>query len=370
MVNKNNIKSILFLLHLPPPVHGSSIIGKTIYDSEFINTKFKCSYINLLASKDVASTGKLSFFKLMGFVKTFFILLHKLKNVKPLLCYYAITATGAAFFKDVLLIFILKLFKVKLVYHMHNKGVRNYKDNFFYRICYKYVFYKSEVILLSSILYSDIDMFVPKNRIHICPNGISEIIKIENTNENSNRNQFSILFLSNLIETKGVYILIEACYLLKNKGYEFNCIFIGGEGDINKELFEKKTSELDLNEIVKYEGKKYGLDKVQYFKNASVFVFPTYYQNETFGLVNLEAMQYSLPIISTYEGGIPDIVEDGITGFLVPQRNVQQLADKIEILINNRHLATEMGKAGRKKYENKFTIDIFENRLVSILENI
>jgi glycosyltransferase involved in cell wall biosynthesis len=81
-------------------------------------------------------------------------------------------------------------------------------------------------------------------------------------------------------------------------------------------------------------------------------------------------MQFSLPVISTLEGGIPDIVEDGVTGFLVPQKNAEVLAEKLEILIKNPVLRNKMGTEGRTKFENKFTLSVFENRLKEILNTI
>jgi len=81
-------------------------------------------------------------------------------------------------------------------------------------------------------------------------------------------------------------------------------------------------------------------------------------------------MSYSLPVISTFEGGIPDIVEDSITGFLVPQRDIQSLADKIETLICNPQMRTEMGEAGRKKYESDFTQMKFEYHLQKVIDDV
>lgn len=106
------------------------------------------------------------------------------------------------------------------------------------------------------------------------------------------------------------------------------------------------------------------------FSKTDIFAFPTYYHNETFGLVNLEAMQYSIPVVSTFEGGIPDVIDDGNTGFLVPQKNALALAGKLEILINNPTLRLKMGEAGRRKYEKEFTLNHFELRLKEILTQI
>jgi glycosyltransferase involved in cell wall biosynthesis len=123
-----------------------------------------------------------------------------------------------------------------------------------------------------------------------------------------------------------------------------------------------------LSGQVHYVGKKYGTDKEAIFSKADIFAFPTYY--ETFGLVNLEAMQFCLPIVSTFEGGIPDVVNDGKTGFLVPQKDAKALADKLERLIKNPALRKQMGKAGREKYEKEFTLNAFEKRLKEILTKI
>jgi glycosyltransferase involved in cell wall biosynthesis len=170
-----------------------------------------------------------------------------------------------------------------------------------------------------------------------------------------------------LIESKGVYVLLDACVILKKRQIPFRCIFIGGEGDITANQFFEKVSQWNLKDEVEYQGKKYGFDKEDAFGKANIFAFPTYYHNETFGLVNLEAMQHSLPVISTFEGAIPEVVIDGVNGFLVPQQNVEALADKLEILIGNRKLRNEMGLAGKKRYEEKYTLAIFENRICEIL---
>jgi glycosyltransferase involved in cell wall biosynthesis len=72
-------------------------------------------------------------------------------------------------------------------------------------------------------------------------------------------------------------------------------------------------------------------------------------------------------VISCPEGGIPDIVEDGINGILVPQKNIEALANAIEKLIYDSALRTKMGNEGRLKYEKQFTLETFEKKLVSIL---
>ena len=81
-------------------------------------------------------------------------------------------------------------------------------------------------------------------------------------------------------------------------------------------------------------------------------------------------MQFSLPIVSTFEGGISDIVEDSKTGFLVTQQDAQALANKLEELILNYKLRIKMGIAGRKLFDEKFTISHFEHRMHEILNSV
>lgn len=369
---KNNPQpKILFLLHLPPPVHGSTVVGKAIKDSILINGAVRSNYINILMSRSIIETGKPNIFKLLKFLSIWFKLVVELIINKPDICYLALTTMGTGFYKDVLLVALLRLFHVECVFHLHNKGVSIQNSSKFYNSLYKYVFRNSEVILLSELLYFDIQKFVLRSNIHICPNGIADCNLNLRVNSNNKLNECpNILYLSNLIESKGIYILLEACSILNEKGIKFKCNLIGGEGDISVEQLTDKITEKGLSLIVKYYGKKYDDEKNEYFSQADIFAFPTYYHNETFGLVNLEAMQYSIPVVSTFEGGIPDVIDDGITGFLVPQKDVRALADKLELLINDADLRNKMGKAGRIKYENEFTLERFENRMVTILKEV
>ena len=109
---------------------------------------------------------------------------------------------------------------------------------------------------------------------------------------------------------------------------------------------------------------------VAFLENPPVLpLFSTFYHNECFSLVLLEAMEHGLPCISTTEGGIPGIIDDGKTGFLVPKHDVAVLADKIQLLLNDSVLRSNMSKAGREKFEKEFTLEVFEKRMVEVLSN-
>jgi len=357
---------ILFLLHLPPPIHGSTVVGKNIKESKRINNSFDCRFINLGTSKNINEIGKKGIFKMLRYLAILKNLLNQLMHFKPNLVYLAITAKGKAFYKDALIALIIKLFGFKIVYHFHNKGVSSRQDSFIDNLLYRLVFKNAEIILLSKLLFSDVKKYISPRHVHYCPNGIpyvSDIIKRSNEKDKT-----QLLFFSNLIESKGVFELLEACQILKRRSLLFHCNFVGEIGDVSKNKFVSKVKELGLNEVITYWGAKYGNEKNTIYKDADIFVLPTYY--ETFGIVILEAMMHKLPVISTFEGAIPEIVKDGITGILVHQNNVIELADKLEVLIKNPMLRQRMGREGQNRYMEKFTIDNFENNLITILKEI
>ncbi len=359
-------KKILFLLHLPPPVHGSSMVGQYIKDSLLVNQEFDARYINLGTSKTIDEIGKNPLKKVGSYLKIMGNTFQQLFSFKPDVVYLAITAKGIGFYKDVVIAFLAKLFGVPLVLHFHNKGVSENQDRFFDNLLYKILFKNTKVILLSKYLYYDIKKYVKEDAVSYCPNGIPEI-NFQAKSEMLSNEKIQLLFLSNLIESKGVFVLLEACRQLQAKQLSFHCTFIGGEGDITSQQFQEKVTALGLNEEVHYAGRKYGIEKEAAYQQADIFTLPTFYHNECFPLVLLEAMQFSLPIVATYEGGIPEIIEEGKTGFLVQQQDADALAEKLEILINNSETRNQMGASARTKYEQEFALHQFENNMLQIL---
>lgn len=180
----------------------------------------------------------------------------------------------------------------------------------------------------------------------------------------------NMLFLSNMMEEKGVWTLLEACRIVKSKGYRFTCSFVGKWSDISEGAFREKVTLYELGKVVTAYGAKYGGEKRTFWEQADVFVFPTYYHNECFPLVLLEAMEQGVACISTREGGIPDIIEEGKTGYLIDRQNATRLAEKLIYLIEYPEKAQEMGKAGREKFRKEFTLEKFESRMREILMSL
>jgi glycosyltransferase involved in cell wall biosynthesis len=211
---------------------------------------------------------------------------------------------------------------------------------------------------------------VYKSTPFIVPNGIQIQPEIKEKKIQKNGSIPQILYLSHYIRDKGILILIDALKKLKNQGNIFNARLVGAPMDLKIEFLQSLVNDQNLSSCIQITGPLYGDDKITEFQKADIFVFPTYYLNETFGLVNLEAMQYSLPVISTFEGGIPDIVIDGETGFLVEAQNSEMLAEKIDILLKNKNLRMRMGKKGYERFINNFTLNHFESNLNKTFQSI
>ena len=134
-------------------------------------------------------------------------------------------------------------------------------------------------------LYKDIAKYVKREDIYICPNGIPNSCK-EELKARRNNEVPHLLFLSNLLISKGVTVLLDALKILKEKEYTFVCQFVGGEtSEMGAVQFSEEVDKRNLNDRIAYVGRKVGEEKEAFFRQSDVFVFPTYYYNECFPLV-------------------------------------------------------------------------------------
>jgi glycosyltransferase involved in cell wall biosynthesis len=363
-------KRILFIVQLPPPIHGASIMNKHIVSSGIIKGEFITEVINLQFAKSVDELTKFSFLKVFKAMQYSFLIIRKSLFFRPSIVYLTLSPVGYAFYRDSIFVFLLKLFNKNIVYHLHGKGIKeNARNSLFKKILYRSVFQNTKVICLSQRLTNDISE-VYDQKPYIVANGIQIQPAITEKISQSSEKIPQILYLSNYIRDKGVLTLIDALSKLKDHGHKFNARLVGAPSDLKLDFLKELIKAQNLENCIQILGPLYGDEKNYEFCNADIFCFPTYYRNEAFPLVILEAMQFSLPVISTYEGGIPDIVIEGETGFLVEAQNPEMLAGKIAVLLTNRRLITEMGKKGRERFNSNFTLNHFEMNMNSTFNSI
>jgi colanic acid/amylovoran biosynthesis glycosyltransferase len=179
-----------------------------------------------------------------------------------------------------------------------------------------------------------------------------------------------VVAVGRLIAKKGFVDLIRACGLLAERGKWFRCEIIG-EGPLENEL-RQKIQQLELQDRVALAGAKSQREVRQRLAAANVFVLPSVIDPEG-GMDNLptvimEAMATGLPVISTAIGGIPEMVIEDETGFLVAPRDAVALADVIEKLIGDAVLARKMGRAGHERAQELFSIEKNVRELCALIK--
>lgn len=352
---------ILMIFQLPPPIHGASMMNKYIKESKKINEAFSISILPLQFVDKVDDIGKLSIkkvFKMIGFV---FILIKTLFKIKPELVYFTLAPYGGAFYRDALFVFIIKLFGIRIIFHLHGKGINEESKSSLKRKLYQVTFKNTNVITLSKLLDYDIQK-VHTGKIFHLPNGI----EVKELDKKSVREEkLRILYLSNLVITKGVVDLIRAVALIPELKEDFQIDIVGNSADISIEELKTLVEQSGISTKVKVLGPKYGDQKWEILQNSDIFVLPTYFKNECFPLVLLEAMQSNNAIISTNNGAIEEIIEN--CGVLVPQNSPADLAIALEELILNKPKVEELKERSRKLFYEKYTLEIFEKNFVHIL---
>jgi len=359
---------LLFILHLPPPVHGASLVGSFIQQSAHINGVFDTRYINLGTSEGIASIGQHSWKKWLRLARIKAQVIRQLLQFKPDLVYLTLTSKGMGFYKDAIIALLVKALGFQVVYHFHNKGVKTLQHRSFDNWLYKNVFRNAHVILLSPLLYDDIQFYVPEEHVHYCPNGIPDHAQTAERLETDPGHPQRFLFLSNLIESKGVWQFVEACALLKARGLAFEGIMVGAPGDITAETLQQRISTSDLGDRVNYLGPLYGDELKKTMASIDVLVHPSL--DDCLPLVLLEAMSAAKPVIASDVGSIPDVIDAGKTGFVTPSGDATAIADYMSVLIADPSLRQEMSKNARRRYEERYTLEAFERRFVEVIRLI
>jgi len=182
------------------------------------------------------------------------------------------------------------------------------------------------------------------SRVHVLPNGIFADEFRSSVEKNEKLNPY-ILYLGRLRADKGIDLLIRAFSAASPKHPDVK-LKIAGEGRERKNLMALANA-LGLSRCVEFLGMVRGKEKIQLLQEAMFLVCPS--RKEAFGIVNLEAFAAGIPVIASRVGGIPDIVEDGVNGFLVEPDDVKKLEDKLELLMNDAALRNNLSSNALKK---------------------
>lgn len=366
--SQNKYPRILILAQIPPPYHGQAVMQKFLVDAKW--TWCQKSFLRMEFSDSIERIGKLSTGKILSLVKFILKLLFKLIfNNYDLVYYPPCGPQRIPFYRDVIIIFCLKLFVPKIVFHHHAGGFHLLQSILSEneRVIAKYIYKNIDTcITLLPTLENESAWIKPKRIISI-PNGIEDqsLVYKKKIYEIP-----TILFVGNLREEKGIFDILEACTFLRASNYKFNFRFIGGwHNDKVRIQSMQYLNTHSLQKIVFFAGEKNGPLLWEEYAKADIFCLPTF-TTEAMPLTILEAMMMGLPIVATRWRGLPDLIDDGVEGYLVPIRKPDEIAQAIIKLLGDHEMKKLMGKNGRRKYEEKYTIAKHLEKLELTLKEI
>jgi len=179
-----------------------------------------------------------------------------------------------------------------------------------------------------------------------------------------------VLAVGRLVEKKGFDVLIEACGLLRDAGMRFRCLVVG-KGELAREL-QALISALDLGRHVELAGPLPQETLLELFPRASVVAAPCVVgsdgNRDGLPTVLTEALALQIPVVATPVTGIPELVDDGRTGLIVPERDAAALAAAIRRLIEEPETARRLAAAGRARVEQDFDLHANVRELRSLFD--
>ncbi|KAB2877962.1 glycosyltransferase [bacterium] len=181
-----------------------------------------------------------------------------------------------------------------------------------------------------------------------------------------------VVMIGRLVEKKGFEFGIRAFASVVHRGIDAR-LHIIGEGELRSHL-EKVTQDMNISDKVCFEGTLPHDRVIDFLRNSSVLLAPSVVaanQDRDGGLTSAkEASACAIPVIGSIHGGIPDIVEDGVTGFLVKEKDVDALSARLFTLLKDENLRAALGKNGRKKMENEYDIRKCNEQLEAIYDSL
>ncbi|TAK94927.1 glycosyltransferase family 1 protein [Patescibacteria group bacterium] len=244
-------------------------------------------------------------------------------------------------------------YKIPYIVSLRGSDVPGYSERF--TLIYKiltpiitFVWRKSAAVISNSQGLKELALkSAPKQNIGIIYNGI-DMSEFAFAERPVTSDKFTVLCVSRITPRKGIRYLIEAVAQVANK-YPFVKLQLIGEGDEKEELERMTNDKLKISNV-EFLGRIEHNKLPTYYQNADVFVLPSL--NEGMSNTMLEALASGLPLVSTNTGGAEELVAEGKNGFLVKMKDADDIATKLETLIQNSELKQSMAKESRAKAES------------------
>ena len=270
--------------------------------------------------------------------------------------------------------FACKLAKVPCVWHIRENPA-NHISGFILKTYGVFGFLFADRVMVNSQYTANIFRKTALyKKIVVIPIGIENnsnhvVNKSLNSKDRYQKSNKVISIFGRIIPMKGHDILIKSLKILKEKQAKFELQIVA---HINKNdryylYLLSLIKELNLKSKVQFCD---FISDINPILNTSDIIVTSSIESETFGRTIIEAMAAGKPIVATRVGAHPELIEDGVNGFLVEPGDPVQLADRIELLFTNNELAKEMGKRGRERYEKYYTLGQYCNNIQDTYTNL
>lgn len=262
---------------------------------------------------------------------------------------------------------LAKLLKSKVIIHWHGASFMNQYPllSHFWKKRIKEILSGSDmVICLSNSWKDEVLKISPIANTFVLPNAV-KIPKLELENKYQPRATINITFLGHIGSRKGVWDLLHAVKKLVENEYPVN-LLIGGNGEVDK--LKQEVIGLGIEKNIQYLGWISDEEKDLLLRKTDIFVLPSY--GEGMPMSVLEAMSYAIPVITTRVGGIPELVKDHETGFLINPGDKKSLVNKLENLINSREYRDRIGKQARSSIASNHNLEFYFKNLKYIFNSV
>lgn len=174
-----------------------------------------------------------------------------------------------------------------------------------------------------------------------------------------------IVYVGRLSFEKGPDVLIDAFRLLVKRHHKMVQLTFVGDGGL-RQLLERQVKDCGLKHLVQFLGN--ASDVRPYLHAADAYVLPS--RSEGLSVALLEAMACGLPVVATRSGGPVDVVEDGTNGLLVEPEDPEALAGAIQRVLDDRHLACQLGCQARRTVEEKYSLQSVAERYIRLYSKL
>ena len=210
------------------------------------------------------------------------------------------------------------------------------------------------------------------NGIKVIPNPIDPWMleqALSSQPQGTDNGRDTVLYTGRLQFAKGVLVLLDAVPMVAREHKRAHFLIAGARHtSIDDATLDHKLNIDDTSRHVRMPGHVPWRDLVEHYRTAQVFVMPSYY--ETGGISVIEAMAFGLPVVATRAGGLSEVVEDGVTGILVPPGDSKALAEAISRLLRDPELRRRMGEAGRSTVMKDFTVERLISRTLAVYQSL